>query len=324
MAVNATRLIGIDVGGTKIAAGLVDPATGALHHRRQVPTDAGRGGQAVLDEVLALAQALFDVARAETHTIGGLGVGICELVDPAGDVQSAHAVAWQGLPVQTRLGELLPGVPAVVEADVRAHALAEARFGAGQPYRLFAFVNIGTGISSTVVMDRHTLPGARGNALTLASGPLVVPPVPDILGDHAPGQAPVRFILEEYAAGPGLLRRYAARGGDHLAHGRELFARAASGDTIARTLLAEAGAAVGNSIAFLVNIIDPEAVVIGGGLGLAGGVYWDSLVDATRAAIYADTTRDLPLVCAALGPDAGIIGAALRARQIGRIAEHTP
>jgi glucokinase len=75
-------------------------------------------------------------------------------------------------------------------------------------------------------------------------------------------------------------------------------------------VVGSAGAALGVSIGWLVNVLDPEAVIVGGGLGSAGGLYWDSMVASTRAHIWADTSRDLPIVPAALGPDAGMIGAA--------------
>jgi glucokinase len=295
-------MIDIDVGGTKIAAGLVDPSTGALSNRHEIPTLAGRGGQAVLDDVVELATSLRDGARAAGYDCPALGLGICELVDAQGNVRSAQTVAWDRLPVQEIFNRV---APAVVEADVRAHALAEAYFGAGRQFNLFAFITVGTGISSTLVQAKQAMPGARGNALVLASAPLIVP-----CGEN--GEI-VEFILEEYASGPALLARYNAATGTALVHGRELVERAAAGDVPAQEILRTAGQALGNSLAFLANITDPEAIVVGGGLGVAGGLYWESMIHACRSAIYAEETRDLPIVQAELGADAGIIGAALSA-----------
>lgn len=324
--------IGIDVGGTKIAAGLVDGKTGALVARREIPTAAERGGQAVLDDVVAMARALLQETQTQAMQVNGIGLGICELVDPAGAVQSAQTVAWQGLPVQATLQQLLAeeaqfavresaGIGhAVVESDVRAHALAEACFGAGRDYALFAFITIGTGISSCIVQARTPLAGARGNALVLATSPLEIPLQAISQGDSTQDAGnetqPIvfqSFVVEEFASGLALLQRYRAATGEELAHGRELFARAEQGDPIAVNILESAGAALGNSIAFLVNIVDPDALVIGGGLGMAGGIYWESMEAAIRRAIYADTTRTLPIRQAQLGADAGIIGAALAA-----------
>ena len=101
----------------------------------------------------------------------GIGVGVPELVDPVGNISSAHTLAWQGDGVRAAFSSL---APAVVESDVRAGALAEAMFGAGRGYRLFVYVTVGTGISSTLVQDGRPFAGARGNALILASSPFTI------------------------------------------------------------------------------------------------------------------------------------------------------
>ncbi|HWQ15578.1 MAG TPA: ROK family protein [Roseiflexaceae bacterium] len=291
--------IGIDVGGTKIAGGVVDLAAGRVLARRAAPTRPERGGAAVLEDALALAYALRDAASGLGLTPRGVGVGVCELVDQAGNVTSGHTVAWAGLPVRARFAEV---APAVVEADVRAHALAEARYGAGQPFRLFAFVTVGTGISSCLVIDGRPFAGARGNALILASSPLSA--VCERCG------ALNRPVLEEFAGGPGLVARYNEQAGARAQRAEEVLAAAAGGDVAAAEVVRSAGFALGVSLGWLVNVLDPEALIIGGGLGTAGGLYWDTLVDAARAHIWAGVARGLPIIPAALGPDAGLIGAA--------------
>jgi glucokinase len=122
-------------------------------------------------------------------------------------------------------------------------------------------------------------------------------------------------ILEEIASGPALVARYNAASGQQATRGEEVMAAVARGDRDAVEVVHSAGVALGVSIAWLVNVLDPEAVVIGGGLGSVDGLYWDSLVEATREHIWSDTNRGLPIIHAALGPDAGIIGAAATALQ---------
>ena len=192
----------------------------------------------------------------------------------------------------------LDGGPCAVQLVGRA---AEARFGAGVPYQLFAYVTVGTGISCALVQAGVPLSGARGNALVLATMPLTMP---------CPNGHLVDFVLEEFASGPALAARYAAATGHPCARAETVLAAAAQGDTTAVAVVESAGAALGSSVAFLVNVTDPEAVVVGGGLGLAGGRYWDAFVTSTRAHVYADDTRTLPILPAACGVDAGIIGAA--------------
>ena len=299
--VQKSTAIGIDVGGTKIAAGLVDLADGRVLARRMVPTRAERGGAAVLDDALLLAEDLLAVGQNRDIVPQSIGVAVCELVDPQQHVTSAHTVAWHGLPIRERFAALLP---AAVEADVRAHALAEARYGAGRGVPHYAFVSVGTGISSCLVIDGRPLAGARGNALVLASSPLTMRC--DICGSVN------RPILEEYAAGPALVARY-TRAGGNAERGEQVLAAAAAGDQLASEIVVTAAEALGMAIGWLANVTDPAAIIIGGGLGTAGGSYWEALVDAVRAHIWADDTRTLPIVMAALGRDAGIVGAACAA-----------
>ena len=303
--------IGIDVGGTKIAAGLVDVQRAAVLQRVQTPTLAKRGGQAVLNDVMRLAQSLTSNLQSSIP----IGLDVCELVDAQGNVTSDFTIAWKGVPVREALSAI---APCVIEADVRAQALAEAMFGAGKGFDPFVFVNIGTGISSCLVQGDVPFAGARGNALVLATGPISVP-----------GALP--FVLEEFASGLAVATRYAAasaqrvRGSEaedplsaNSAKAEEVVALANSGDEIARQILQSAGHAMGSALGWLANVLDPAAIVMGGGLGTADGLYWDALVRSTREHIWSEDTRTLPIVKAALGADAGLIGAALTAANMMR------
>jgi glucokinase len=291
--------VGIDVGGTKIAGGLVRFPDATLAERELLATRPDRGPDAVLADVTALAERLVRRAAADAREVAGVGLGVPELVDLRGCVTSAQTLDWRGAPLAERLAAI---GPVRVEADVRAAALAEARFGAGRPFRAFAFVTVGTGISSTLVLDGKPFAGARGNALVLASSPM--PAVCDHCG------APGRLALEDLAAGPALVRRYQRRRPGWAGSAADVLDAAASGDPEAVQVVRSAGIALGVVVAFLVNVLDPEAVIVGGGLGLAGGLYWSAFVEAARQHIWAPTTRGLPLLPAALGADAGVIGAA--------------
>ena len=291
--------LGLDVGGTKIAGGVVESEGGRVLARRVVPTAPERGGEAVLVDALALAEELAAEARAQGGTVASVGVGVAELVDAEGNVRSAHLLGWRDLPVRDRFSRI---APAVVEADVRAAALAEARYGYGRDFRVFAYVTVGTGISSCLVQDGRPFAGARGSALVLASGPL---------SSTCPRcGARSRQVLEDYASGPAIAARYSRHASREVARAEEVMAAAAAGDDAAVGVVRSAGEALGNSVGFLVNLLDPEAVVVGGGLGLAGGLYWDSFVASTREHIWSEATRGLPILPAALGPDSGLVGAA--------------
>jgi glucokinase len=113
-----------------------------------------------------------------------------------------------------------------------------------------------------------------------------------------------------------MLQRYNQKSPRKVLDTRELFALAEGEDPLAREIVKSAGEAVGVTLGFLVNVLDPEAVIIGGGIGShSKGVFWESLVASTRHHIWADNARDLPIIPAALGPDSGLIGAAVMVAQ---------
>jgi len=262
--------IGVDVGGTKVALGAVF-GDGRLEHRTQIGT-----AQATLDELAAAAGRVADQLDERT-TVTGVGVGICELVDDEGQIRSATSVPWTAAEFAAAFGEL---GPVTIEADVRAAALAEARFGAGRPFRSFLYLTIGTGISHCLVHDGEPYRGAHGCAQLSGSA---------VLSFRCPHCAePVRLSVEDVASGAAL--------------GRAENAPAA---------IEDAAAVLGSFLALLVNVLDPEAVVVGGGLGAAHGAYWRELARATREHVWADHVRELPIVQAALGADSGVIGAGL-------------
>lgn len=294
--------IGLDIGGTKIAAGVVLWPSGEILQRKILPTRPTRGGQAVLKDSLDLARQLYDWARMEGIEVAGIGAGVAELVDCDGNVTSSCTIHWRGVPVQARLSEI---APAQVESDVRAAAVAEGMFGAGRGRRLFAYVTVGTGISSCLVQDGRPFKGAKGNAITLSSSPL------STVCTHC--GAKLRPVLEEFASGPAIAKRFAQatkeQNRESAESCEEVFRAASNGDKAATDILTSAGEALGVSVAFLVNVLDPEMVVVGGGLGMAGGLYWEAFQRSCREHIFSDDSRALPIVPAKLGTDAGLVGA---------------
>ena len=315
--------IGVDVGGTKIAAGVVTFPDGVvqvrreiptLYHsdlvrmRREIPTLPQRGGEAVLADVERLVSELAAEARASGQHVEAIGMGICEIVDRSGNIASANCLGWTSDNVRQRLSKI---APTVIEADVRAAALAEALLGAGRYLNVFLYVSIGTGISSCLVIDGQPFVGAGGATGTMASGPL-------------PGFDEVRTMttlptLEQVASGPALVSRFNQLHGNAQS-GQEVLAAAAAGDERAARVVRSAAEALGGTIGLLVNVLDPALVVLGGGLGASVGIFRDSLIDAARRRIWWEGHRDLPIVAAMTGPDAGVIGAAAKARDVSLVA----
>lgn len=260
-----TTALGIDVGGTKIAAGVVDLVTGAVLERQRLPTRPERGGAAVLDDCAGLAAELA----------GGrlpVGIGLCELVDLDGRPSSADTIDWRDVDLETAFDA--PFV--VVESDVRAAALAEARFGAGAGVSPFLFAIVGTGASACLVVDGRPYAGGRGEALVL-------------------GAPPVELV----ASGPALAR---AAG---LERGEDVLA-----DPAHAPLVEAAAAALGGVLAVLANALDPSLIVLGGGLGTQPAIR-ERVERACHALLAYPRTPPLPLVGSLLVPDGGVIGAAL-------------
>lgn len=269
-----TQAVGLDVGGSKVAACLLDVERGVVVESARVATDAWRGGEAVL----AACVELIDGIITKTHAAGTeppLGIGVCELVDRAGRITSAASIDWRRIDLE----RAFPAHPTlVVESDVRAAALGEARLGAGRGCSDFVYLNVGTGISFALVLDGEPYRGARGNALILGA-----PPVEEISGGAA-------------------LAGIAGTG-----RAEDVFGSVTTADIVRR-----AGDQLGSAMAWLVNALDPEMIVIGGGLGMRSG-YRAAATRAMRQHIEAEASRDIDVVPAALGAEAGAIGAALLA-----------
>ena len=291
--------IGLDVGGTKIAGGVVSTDSGQILVQRVIPTSPDRGGDIVLKDALTLTADLIREARALQSNVLGIGVGVAELVDLAGNITSGQTIHWNGMPIQESFSRL---APAVVESDVRAAALAESLFGAGKPFDLFIYITVGTGISYSLVQEGRPFAGSRGNALIFSSSPLTT--------TCTNCGTVLKPVLEEFASGPALVQRYNQESTDKVTKAEEVLSAVERDDIRAVQVVKSAGEALGVSIAFLVNVLDPQAVIVGGGLGLAGGLYWSSFVKSTRDHIWAEAARTLPILPAMLGNDAGLIGAA--------------
>jgi glucokinase len=290
--------LGIDVGGSKIAAGVVT-REGNVLFPCLIPTCAERGGEAVLREVETLSVELINKAERSSLKVAGIGLGVAELVDLQGNVMSGHTIKWSGCPVQQRLSNI---APTVVEADVRTAALAEAIRGSGRDCEIFLYLTVGTGISCCLVQNKKPYAGAYGNALVCASSPLT-----SICAECGSSN---KIALEEYASGPALARRYQPYCSEKIGRAEQVIEAAAAGDEQAIEIVRTGGTALGATAGLLVNVLDPEAIVVGGGLGLRDGLYWECFLHSTREYIWADARRNLPIQHAALAEN-GVIGAAM-------------
>jgi glucokinase len=304
------RAIGVDIGGTKIAAGVV-AEDGRILDRVRVPTPPD-------DELATLAalHAVVDELRDRDPRVEAIGVGAAGLVErPGGNARWAPHNTYRRLELRRLLHERT-GLPTSVDNDGNAAAWAEARFGAGAVSDDLVLVNVGTGIGGGLVLNGQLYHGEHGFAGEL--GHLIVDPGGDrcacgnrgCLEAMASGSTLGRLGREAAAADPGG-RLAALAGGPDLVTGEVVFAAAAEGDKPALALFERVGHWLGVGIASLVTIFDPDLVVVGGGVAATG----DLLLAPARASferyVHARDHRDLPpVVPARLGADAGLVGAA--------------
>ncbi|GIG25000.1 ROK family protein [Cellulomonas denverensis] len=306
-------VVGLDIGGTKTAAAAVD-ASGGIGPVVTLPTRPERGPAAVLDTA---AEAVRRVAAAAGRPPAALGVGTAGVVDAdSGVIVSATDTFpdWPGTAVGAELHHRLAGLtpdgvlPVRVQNDVDAYAAGETWCGAAAGARCALVVAVGTGVGAAVVLDGTVRRGAHHLA-----GEIGHLPVP---GAELLRCGCGRFgHLEAVGAGPAIHRHYRALGGD-APDTREVVRRAGLGDAAARRAVEQGAAAVGRAIAAVVTVLDPDVVVVGGGLAGAGDLWWSALRDTLRAETV-DALHDLPLRPASLGGAAPIIGAARAAWQNG-------
>ncbi|MCP4508320.1 MAG: ROK family protein [Fuerstiella sp.] len=299
---NADRVtksaIGLDVGGTKTTGAIVT-AEGQIVMHQTIPTLPQRGGEAVAQDVYDLAKQLHDSSDVASSKPTGIGVSLCELVSNSGEIVSDATIKWRQIDIRRRLSSL---APTTIEADSRAAALCEAQYGAGRQFPIFLYVTIGTGISCSLVVDGRPFLGARGATGTMASGQLTT------LCSQC-GMCSTS-IIEQIASGPAIAMRYNQKSGASAEGSEEVLAAADTGDSAARETVISGAKYVGSTVAQLVSVLDPHAVIVGGGLGSATGLYWQTLQESIRQHIWSDAHRQLPIIQGEYGNRAGVVGAA--------------
>ncbi|MCL7459350.1 ROK family protein [Micromonospora sp. MSM11] len=275
---------------------------GTVLHAERHPTDAGRGPDAVVDTVLGVAEGLAGKARADGLDPVAVGIAVPGVIDEARGIAVWSAnVGFRDVPLRDLAQDRL-GLPTALGHDVRAGGLAEARLGAGRDAGHVLFVAIGTGIAAAHVVAGTAATGAHGAAGEI--GHILVRPGGPPCGCGRPG------CLEAVASASAIGRRYSALAGVPTS-AAEVADRAAAGEPLAADVWREAVEALADGLATGQALYDVETVVLGGGLARAGARLFDPL----RAALHERMTfhREPRLVAAALGDEAGCLGAALLA-----------
>jgi glucokinase len=296
-------VLGIDIGGTKLAGGIVDEH-GNVVLQETVPTDPETEGS-VMDGVAALAQGLLE---RSPNGVRGIGFGIPGTIDRAnGRVVQAANLPLFNVPFVERMQREL-GLPVAIDNDANVAALAEHRHGAARGSRYSLMLTLGTGVGGGVVIDDRLYRGATGSAGEL--GHMVI----DKEGPECPGSCNNHGCLEVYCSGTGLML-FARAAGLPDEDARSVVTRALAGDADARPLLDELARCLGIGLSSYVNIFNPEVVVIGGGLAAQAGGYILPIAEReVRARSLEPNASLVRIVPARFGPEAGMVGAGELAR----------
>ena len=291
----------LDIGGTKIAAGLADP-DGALVHTAIRPTPTGVGAE---DVWAAVAATIADALRAADGPVAAVGIGSAGPVDQhSGSVNPVNIPSWDGFPLRDRVAAAVPGVPVRLGGDGVCMALGEHWRGAGRGARFLLGMVVSTGVGGGLVLDGVPYTGRTGNAGHV--GHMVVEQ------DGLPCACGGRGCVETVAAGPWLVRWARANGwpAPPGAGARDLAAAASAGDPVAQRAFRRGATALGAMIASVGAVCDLDLVVIGGGVANAGPLLFDPLRAALAEYAKLDFLAGLRVVPAELGGEAGLVGAA--------------
>lgn len=314
--------LGIDLGGTNTKIALVDK-DGAVLERSVIPTRAMRSAEEVLDDIAREALQLRQRFEARGFKVWAAGIGIPGLIDwktGVGILLPNFPGKWHGVPVKEWLEKRL-GIPVAVINDVRAITLAEKRFGAGKEVSSMVMVAIGTGIGGGVIIDGELYIGKDGSAGEF--GHITVEPNGVRCGCGNRG------CLEAYASGPAMvaqaLRALVQQNdtlirdlvGDDLARVTpKIIAEAAQkGDSVALEIIERSGAYIGQALSCICVVVNPEMIVIGGGVAQAGELLFESIRKGLRERLFMVPVDTIQFVPAQLGLDAGVIGTATWAKE---------
>ncbi len=314
-------VVGVDLGGTKILAGVVGPDNSLLGRAKR-PTPADAGGPAILAAIVACVDQALAEAGIGREDILGVGIGSPGPIDHrTGTIPFSANLNVRDWALGPDLGREI-GRPVLLQNDVRVGSYGEFRLGAGRGYRHVLSAFIGTGIGGCLIFDGKIFEGATGNAGEI--GHVVVKANGPKCGCGRRG------CLEALSSRTAITRRIgkAVRNGVETVlaakldkkSGRiksgDLAAALASGDAVAVAEVHRAAHYLGLALGGLVNLLGPEVIILGGGVIEAlGPIFLDQVRDAARERILIDPEHTIKIEQAALGDDSGILGAALLARE---------
>ncbi|MBR7829187.1 ROK family protein [Actinospica sp. MGRD01-02] len=291
-------ILAIDIGGTKLAAAVVDEQGGVMS-RGEIPTPSS----AVADTLIELAKTVLGNERP--RTIGLASAGPLDMV--AGTVSPVNIPSWRDFPLCDTVAEAFPGAETVLVGDAVAAAVGEHWRGAGAGAEAMLGIVVSTGVGGGLVLRGRAYPGPTGNAGHFGHMPTDLEPVLCACG--------MTGCVEALGSGPSMVR-WAAQFGWRGASAKELADDARAGDSVARAAFDRAADALACGIVGAAALVDLDVVVIGGGVAAAGPVLLDPLRAHLKRRASLGFVQRVKALPGTLGRDAGLIGAARCALEI--------
>jgi len=311
--VGTTHFVGVDIGGTKVAAGLVDKDGKILSHER-VPMVSSSSSEDGLNAVLS---AIAKVIPNGTAEVGGIGICAPGPLDPKTGIilNPPNVPCWRNFPLAESVQKLYP-VPVKVDNDANAAALAEARWGAARGYKYVFYATIGTGIGTGIVFDEKIYHGRTGSAGEGGHvsidyhGPICRCGKPGCIEILASGTAIAQRARDQVAPGHKSRMLELAGGNPGAITGEVIVKAYAEGDVLANAILNNAVEMLTVWLSNMIDLLDPDVIVIGGGAAALYQPFFDQIRERVAKLTVNPRSSEVPVLAARYGADSGIAGGA--------------
>jgi glucokinase len=311
--VGKTHFVGVDIGGTKVAAGLVDADGKILSHER-VPMVSSSSSQDGLNAVLS---AIAKVIPNGTAEVGGIGICAPGPLDPKTGIilNPPNVPCWRNFPLAHSVQKLY-SVPVKVDNDANAAALAETRWGAARGYKYVFYATIGTGIGTGIVFGEKIYHGRTGSAGEGGHvsidyhGPICRCGKPGCIEILASGTAIAQRARDQVAAGHKSRMLELAGGNPGAITGEVIVKAYAEGDVLANEILNDAVEILAVWLSNMIDLLDPDVIVIGGGAAALYQPFFDQIRERVAKLTVNPRSSEVPVLAARYGADSGIAGGA--------------
>ena len=276
--------LGIDIGGTKTRFGIVNISTGKIIYKQIIKSKTFKSDKKNLENITTIGLEIIELAKKKySININNIGVGVPELINNNGIIKGEYNFAWENLSFKKHFKKY--NFKAKADSDVRNALRGEKLYGKGKKFKNFIFVNIGTGLSYALFNDNKIYSGFNGFAIHFASSKINL--------YNPKNNENISLVPEDHYSGKSIT----------------LIPESMDSEKYKKYIKNIANS-LGSLIGLLINIVDPQGVIIGGGVVMNNDFFYKTIVNYTRKCIFAESCKDIPIITSKLGDDAALLGAA--------------